>query len=63
MKICSRLYSMLGVYSLLFTVLLLFPTYSFAATVTLDMVPPVSGSAHSANGAVILPVGILAAPL
>ncbi|MCK5710306.1 MAG: hypothetical protein KAI07_07180, partial [Deltaproteobacteria bacterium] len=27
------------------------------------MVPPVSESAHSANGAVLIPVGILVAPL
>lgn len=49
--------------SICFFLLILLPIYSNAETVTLDMVIPVEGIAHHADGGFTLPVTIMGTPL
>ena len=57
------LYNHVRLIGFCFFLLLLFNHFANAQTVTLDMVIPVSGIAHEANGGFTLPSAIMGTPL
>jgi len=58
-----RLVSRVGIYFFMIASVLILPNLGFAATVTLDMVIPVGGIAHSADGGFATPDSIMGLPL
>lgn len=60
MMVYYNLASRIGIY---FFFILLLPIYSNAETVTLDMVIPVDGVAHEADGGFTLPIAIMGTAL